>query len=214
VPEAVVQGVVSWIAGVLREKQLEFVLTVAQGVIDAFFDGDLGEWRRRGQQSTSIRALASRLQEEAVMSAMTLYRYLSVYELVERIGGASALGDLAVTHCYAVLPLRDRPEAQLELLQRADEGTWTTRDLEAAVAGVRGSRDAEERRSRRGSLHGELARLGREARALLQRAKAGEGVGSAEQRERTFALVGAAIEGLEGIRQRSYPKGERARTLA
>jgi hypothetical protein len=57
-----------------------------------FFDGDVARLRARGDEDTSLRRLAE--HPDLPFSASTLSRQVSVFEVVQRIGGLDAVKSL------------------------------------------------------------------------------------------------------------------------
>jgi len=187
-----------------RRAQLEHACAVGALVIDRLYDGDADAWRARGAKHATLRALAERLEALDAMSAPTLYRCLAVTELVQRLGGVSALKHASATHCYAVLPLRGEPDLQERLLRQADREGWSTRELDARVRRVRGLQPSA---AVRRSVQTLADSIGRDGRELRLRLRGGEILRGRETRERVFATVMEARAALEEVHAHSYPKG-------
>ncbi|HJN75946.1 MAG TPA: hypothetical protein QGF58_18590 [Myxococcota bacterium] len=111
-------------------------LEIGTLVIRELYDGDVGAWRTRGQNDPSFRALGRALSRhgEGGVSPSTLFRACGLVELEDRLG-VSALEQLTASHGFAVLGLPG--PVQEDLLARARGGSWTTRELLAAVAAHR-----------------------------------------------------------------------------
>lgn len=202
VPDAVVTEIAVWIGEFQRRSGFEFVCGVAQRVIDGFFGGDMGEWRRRRSESKSIRALAAKLEGLDVMSPTTLYRYLAVYELLERVGGVSSLPRVAPSHVYAVLPVKD-PALQEALLRQSDANGWSKRELEDRVAQ---GREAKKAAPRTEGAHATVELLAREAANLLRQLRAGEGLEDRASRETVFRRIMETRAVLESAQKLAHPK--------
>jgi hypothetical protein len=139
-----------------RARALQYTLEVGKLVVTHVFGG-LDELHDRGRGDVSYRRLAQR--EDLPFSAVTLWRCVKIYELVERFPSLLGKQHLALAHLRAVVTLP--PAAQQELLDQAEENSWTSEDL---VRAARRRRDDTTSGSRQSSLA--LARCARRLRQL------------------------------------------------
>jgi len=117
------------INAISRAAALDFAFEIGKSVIEALYDGQLGEWRSRGRKEAGLRELAA--HPALCISASTLYRSLAIYELCVRLGRRS-LRNLGVSHLRAILnaPTDDQPL----LVARAEEEAWSVARLEREVS--------------------------------------------------------------------------------
>ena len=202
VTDALVAETAREIRELSQRALLAFACAVAERVITRFYGGDVSEWRQRGPKTTSIRALADRLQDLEVMSASTLYRYLAGYELLSRMGGVSTLKHATASHVWAVLPLRDS-QRQEELFMQAEEGHWTVRELQGRVAATNGRKV---KRARRLSSLALAQRVEQGTNELLQSVRSGAGVCNRDGRERLFGAIMRARQALDEAQSLTHPE--------
>lgn len=123
-------------------------------------------WRdRRRNKNNSIRRLAQRPDCPYCKSALT--EAIAVYVAVRELNCVRTYGHISASHVAAVLRV-ERPE-QARLLQQAEDGCWSVRELREQVVAFR--RASGERRGRPRSSEGEraLASL-HQALTLLEKA--------------------------------------------
>lgn len=97
----VINATVAEVNELARQTTLDLSLRLGNLIVDRFYGGDLGAWRRRGARDASFRRLAE--HTELTVSASGIYRSVAVYELNERLIGVSRVKQLAVGHVRAVL---------------------------------------------------------------------------------------------------------------
>lgn len=112
---------------------IELAVRVGALVVDTFYGGDVGRWRRRSKDDVSLRQLASR--DDLPLSVPRLYRCVAIYEASLALSAFSTWKFLSVSHVRAVLGLPK--EAQETLLSRADGERWTVERIEAEVRALR-----------------------------------------------------------------------------
>jgi hypothetical protein len=103
-------------------------LEVGEIVCQALYDGDPRRCRRDGRHDPMFCRLAS--ADGLPFSALTLSRFLDVYELYRRVGGHN-FKQIGLSHYYAVLPLP--PREQEMALVAACGNRWPATKLEAVV---------------------------------------------------------------------------------
>ena len=118
-----------WLVGELRRlarmRALQYTLEVGRLIVTHVFDGSLEKLRNRGRNDPSYRSLAER--GDLPFSAITLWRCVKVYELVERFPAVLAMDHLALAHLRAVAALP--PPTQEALLAQAQAHGWTSEEL-------------------------------------------------------------------------------------
>jgi len=110
---------------ICRSATFDLVFRIGQLVIQRVFNADQSAWERGGPRRRSYRALAAR--PDLALSASALCRAVSIYVLVERLGGRSQLQHLGASHLQEVLPLAF--DSQRELLTRANQERWSVSRL-------------------------------------------------------------------------------------
>jgi hypothetical protein len=145
---ATIERVVSQLNTVAKMATFDFAMAVGRIVVDAFYGGDFGAWRRRGPKDVSFRTLAS--HPELSMSPSVLYRSVAMYELCVRLQ-LGPRGHLSTSHLRLALPLA--PDSQTRLLREAEANRWSVRRLEKEVsllacADTRRRQGGRKRRSR------------------------------------------------------------------
>lgn len=168
-----------------QRTQLAFAYSVGEIVIERLYGGDLSEWRSRGRKTASLRVLADRLTELESISAPTLFRCIATYELLRDAGGAVAWRHVSVTHVRTVLPLHDT-ESELRLLRRAEDESWSVRQLERHVRNARG-RDGAGGRAR--SVLAGVERIEHDAREIVRRL----GSERSERRDNAASVLGSLM---------------------
>lgn len=135
-----IDKLVAQIRHVTRLASLQVAIEVGALVVEKIF-GDVEQYRSRGEKDISYRRLAE--HPELPFSAATLYRFVAVYELVQRFPGLAKSSYFELAHLRAVLGL---PAATQERLLRIAEHERLTGEQ------LHGRADAERERdpSRRG----------------------------------------------------------------
>jgi hypothetical protein len=126
----VISNLLSTLANLVRTSKLEFTLKVGQVVIEQIYRGDLDRLRQRGPKDASFRKLAA--HPRLPFSAVTLWRSVAIYELIQRFPGFAKAKHLGVAHLRAVLGLPH--SAQERLLRAAETGRWSKDQLEERAA--------------------------------------------------------------------------------
>jgi len=147
---------------ICRTATIDLAYRVGQFVIQHLFQADAAMWEREGPKHHSYRSLAAR--GDLVLSPSALCRAVSIYTLVERLGGRERWRHLAATHFQEVLPIE--PQAQRAMLILAEEQEWSVSRLRSEVAQRREGRTSKRARMATRSLNGLAHRLSRHVRAL------------------------------------------------
>jgi hypothetical protein len=121
--------VVVHIRRLARCASLEFALRVGAVIIHHFYGGQVDAWRSRGPKSASFRKLAR--HPALPLSAGALYRSVALYELCDRLRAPSRWEHLGASHLRLVLKLP--PNAQEQLLTKANAERWTVKTLHEVV---------------------------------------------------------------------------------
>jgi hypothetical protein len=114
---------------VCRTASLGLALKVGELIIKTLYNGDMESWERPGTSHVSYRALAAR--EDLLLSASALCRAVSIYALVERLGGSGRWRYITASHFQEVLAL-PKPE-QERFLILADSEHWAVSHLREAI---------------------------------------------------------------------------------
>lgn len=125
-----VEKALAQIRHVTRATSLQLALDIGQIVFDTIFGGDAALLRSRGPKNMSFRRLA--LHPDLPVSASTLWRSVSIYELSLRMPQLAGSQHLGVCHVRAVLGLP--PADQERLLARAEKERWELSRLETQAA--------------------------------------------------------------------------------
>lgn len=97
-------------------------------VVAHLYDGNVGAWRRR-RNDLSLRKLAGQLED--VLHQSSLYRALSIYDVLERHTDVLGVRSLGVRALLAIA--RAPVKEQRALLKKASEERWTGARVEKAV---------------------------------------------------------------------------------
>src|SRR6185437_7260192 len=115
-----------------RRSTLDFALSVGRLIVAELYVGDLEHLRSRNpRKDSSLRKLAK--HPDLPMSPAGLCRSVAMFELHERLGGAS-WKHVSTSHMRLVLPLA--PADQEHLIRMAEKNRWTTRRLADDVASL------------------------------------------------------------------------------
>lgn len=118
-----------WLVGELRRlarmRALQYTLEVGRLIVTHVFDGSLEKLRNRGRNEPYYRSLAQR--GDLPFSAITLWRCVKIFELVERFPAVLSMDHLALAHLRAVAALP--PPTQQALLAQAQKHAWTSEEL-------------------------------------------------------------------------------------
>jgi hypothetical protein len=112
---------------ICRSATLDLAFKIGKIIIQELFADSTRMWERGGGRTHSYRALASR--GDLALSASALCRAVSVYVLVEQLGGRERFCHLGTSHFQEVLALP--PATKEALLLEAEEGRWTVSRLRA-----------------------------------------------------------------------------------
>lgn len=172
-----------------RRTSLERAIAIGRVVLDRFFGGSPEVWReRRNNKNNSIRRIAE--HPDCPLSRSALNEAVGVYVAVQSLPCVQTSGHITASHVAAITFLG--AEQQCRWLERAEQGSWSVRQLKEHVRADRheaGERRGRPRaaRSRRlvSGLRIAVTRLRRAAREL-----AGLDLGPDEERE----LAGLADE--------------------
>lgn len=115
------------------QATIDLALRVGLLVVETFYGGDVGRWRKRKQHDPSLRRLAAR--GDLPVSVAQLYRCVAIYEISSDIPAFSTWKYLSVSHVRAVLGLPR--EAQRRLLAEAEHERWTVLRIEAEARAMR-----------------------------------------------------------------------------
>lgn len=129
-------GVVAQINRVVHRRGLQTAVEIATIVVDAFFDGDIANFRTASGKNIDFQRLCER--EDLELSYHQLWTAVSVAaqldELPDEVGQA-----LSVSHHRALLSVSDA-QARLQLATTAAEQGWSRRQLLDEVAAWRSDR--------------------------------------------------------------------------
>jgi hypothetical protein len=127
-----------------RTATIDLVFRIGEFVMERIFGADERIWQSEGARHRSYRRLAAR--GDLILGASALCRAVSIYALVQRIGGRNSLRHLAASHFQEVLPLDF--DVQQRLLREANEQRWSVGRLRAEAKQLR-PRDNRRPRSAR-----------------------------------------------------------------
>ncbi len=126
-----------------RRTGIERTLAIGDLVLNQFFGGDPAIWRdRRRNKNNSIRRLAER--EDCPFCRSALNEAVGVYVAVVGLPCVRTFGHISASHVASVLRLP--PTERQEVLQEAERGQWSVRELRQRVVTRR--RAQGERRGR------------------------------------------------------------------
>jgi hypothetical protein len=131
-------GMLEQVVGELREIErrsgIDRTIAIGELVLTRFFGGNPAAWRdRRRNKNNSIRRLAAR--SDCPFSKSALHEAVGVYVGVLAFPNIRAFGHISTSHVASVLPL---PEStRVELLERAELGRWSVRELRQNVVSLR-----------------------------------------------------------------------------
>jgi hypothetical protein len=125
VPAGDLDHVINRLCEISRGATMDLTLEVGEIVYREIYGGSLEALRARGPKDQSLRRLAA--HPRLPFSASTLWRAVSVFEVVQRIPAVAASKHVGVTHLRAILGL---PHAvQENLLSAAEQGRWTAGEV-------------------------------------------------------------------------------------
>jgi hypothetical protein len=131
IPEdLVIEEVVRELCAIHRARSLSLLLDVGAVVVERLYGGDLAQVRSRGRKDKSLRKLCR--HPRLPFSAATLWRAISIYEIVRRFPGLINARSLGVSHLRAVIGLP--PGVQENLLRAAQLEKWDTARIAKAAA--------------------------------------------------------------------------------
>jgi hypothetical protein len=130
---ALIEHVVAKLKLLSRQKTLEYTLLVGRLIVETLYKGDIELVRSRGRKESSFRRLAN--HPELPFSAVSLWRCVATYHLVQTMPEVLAAEHLSATHVRVVLQLP--VEQQRDLLNQAESQRWTSHQLEVAVRRTR-----------------------------------------------------------------------------
>ncbi|HEY3446707.1 MAG TPA: hypothetical protein VGK67_10105 [Myxococcales bacterium] len=174
VSNEVIRRIVGRLSKVQRDSRFAEIFDTFNVILEELFDGDVNVYRSRGERDPSIRKVAE--QEDLPIAGSTLYLYMRLGELSERLGGVAQYPNLDPTHLREVLGLPT--EQQKALLRQANDERWPAYRLRQTTSVQRIKTERDEVRYVGRELDSdlrELARLGADADGLLadlKRAKA------------------------------------------
>jgi len=133
--------VVSELKEIDRRTGIERTLAIGELILNQFFGGDPAVWRdRRRNKNNSIRRLAER--EDCPFCRSALNEAVGVYVAVVGLPCVRTFGHISASHVASVLRLPQK-ERQ-EVLQEAERGRWSVRELRQKVV-LRRRADGERR---------------------------------------------------------------------
>ena len=153
--------VVRELNAICRNATFDLVFRVGEFVIERVFGSDEAIWQQEGTRNISYRRLAAR--GDLALGASALCRAVSIYVLVERVGGRERWRQLAASHFQEVLPLDF--DDQCRLLSAADEQEWSVSRLRAEVRLLKPPAARPPERAAQ-SLHSLAQRVAVQVRAL------------------------------------------------
>jgi hypothetical protein len=126
-----------------RRTGIERTLAIGELILNQFFGGDPVIWRdRRRNKNNSIRRLADR--DDCPFCRSALNEAVGVYVAVVGLPCVRTFGHISASHVASVLTLP--PTERQEVLQEAERGQWSVRELRHKVVTRR--RAEGERRGR------------------------------------------------------------------
>jgi hypothetical protein len=135
--------VVSELKEIDRRTGIERTLAIGELILNQFFGGDPSIWRdRRRNKNNSIRRLAER--EDCPFCRSALNEAVGVYVAVVGLPCVRTFGHISASHVASVLRLP--PTERQQVLQEAESGQWSVRELRQRVVTRR--RAEGERRGR------------------------------------------------------------------
>jgi hypothetical protein len=134
-------AVVAELKEIDRRTGIERTLAIGELILKQFFAGDPAVWRdRRRNKNNSIRRLAER--EDCPFCRSALNEAVGVYVAVVGLPCVRTFGHISASHVASVLRL-PLPERE-EVLQEAERGQWSVRELRQRVV-TRRRQDGERR---------------------------------------------------------------------
>lgn len=136
VDEALVEGAVEHIKGILVDTVNKSVTSVGEYVLKTFFDNNLEKMRSKdSNKAISFRALAERCgSPDLPVSRSWLHAAVSIAAMRKSLPQAESFKALPPAHQTALLPLREKPEVVEKLALRATNKSLSVRALRAAVS--------------------------------------------------------------------------------
>ncbi|MBI5538276.1 MAG: hypothetical protein HY898_36475 [Deltaproteobacteria bacterium] len=142
VDDSLIEDTVGELCRMQCARSLTLMLDVGALIVERLFAGNAELVRLRGRKDRSLRKLAA--HPKLPFSAATLWRAVSIYELVQRHPGLVADAKLGISHLRALARL---PRASQEaLLRQAVSGQW---DADRLLAEARKSRSFDPSRGGR-----------------------------------------------------------------
>jgi hypothetical protein len=131
---AMLEQVVAELREIERRSGIDRTIAIGELVLTRFFGGNPAAWRdRRRNKNNSIRRLAAR--SDCPFSKSALHEAVGVYVGVLAFPNIREFGHISTSHVASVLPL---PEStRVELLERAELGRWSVRELRQNVVSLR-----------------------------------------------------------------------------
>lgn len=108
---------------------MEYHERIGAIVVAHLYDGNVGEWRKRKRNDRSLRELAEQLGD--VLHQSSLYRALSIYDLLERHSSLPGVRSLGVRALTAIS--RAPQKEQKKLLEKATREVWSGSRVERQV---------------------------------------------------------------------------------
>jgi hypothetical protein len=140
---AVLDHVVQQLLEIERSSGLERTLAIGRVILTQFFGDDPTIWQdRRRNKNNSIRRLADRA--DCPLSKSALNDAVAVYVASRQLKCVRATGHITASHISVVLSLP--PPEREQMLEKAEQRSWSVKQLKAEVISVR--RASGERRGR------------------------------------------------------------------
>ena len=178
-----------------RRTGIERTLAIGELILNQFFGGDPAVWRdRRRNKNNSIRRLAER--DDCPFCRSALNEAIGVYVAVVGLPCVRTFGHISASHVASVLRLP--PTERQEVLQEAERGQWSVRELRQQVVT---RRRAEGERRGRPARHHDL-RLLTIFRGRLNQID--ETIAELEAADTTSADLRATLERLAGELERHH----------
>jgi hypothetical protein len=140
---AVLDRVIVELQEIERRTGIDRTIAIGELILTRFFGGDPAAWRdRRRNKNNSVRRLAGRV--DCPFSKSALHEAVGVYVGVLALPSIRKFAHVSTSHVASVLQL---PEpAREQLLESAERGRWSVRELRQNVVSLR--RTEGERRGR------------------------------------------------------------------
>jgi len=147
VDEALVDQVVTRLNRIASVKGIETARDVGEVVLGTMFGGDSANFRRRGEDHVSFRALAARAESgDLHVSHIFIWRAVSVIDQL-RLLPENVRDALPYTHQTLLLPVKDE-KAKVRLAEQAAEGGWSKRKMEEEVQKIRAKEKGDSKAGR------------------------------------------------------------------